>query len=203
MMPALLIAIEPPQEIKENIIKLRKYFTKKIGKNIYGAHEPHITLFVNSFSSFSDVENRIIKVIRKQSPFSIKIKGLHTFLSDPQISDSHTIVYAVERTPKLAKLQKNIVTTLNPIRTNDQTKWMLEQNPKLSENKNIKKYGYPFGPEDWIFHASIGAVPKNKYERIWGKIQKYDLSKAWQVKAINLYIHIGDEGFVFFRKYKF
>ena len=37
--------------------------------------------------------------------------------------------------------------------------------------ENLQKYGYFFGPENWTFHASIGAVPKEffgKAEKILG-----------------------------------
>lgn len=199
----LLIAINPPKEIAENIIKIRSLIAKKTGKNLYGSHDPHITLSVNSFPNFSDVERIVISVVKKYKPFSAKIEGLHTFAFDP-IFKSHTIVYKVEKTPTLAKIQKEIVTKVNPLRSDDQVKWLLKQNPNPpKENmKNIRKYGYPFGPKDWIFHASIGSVSKEHYEEIWKKIQQYDLSKTWRVDNISIFVHLGDDGFKLFKKYK-
>lgn len=199
----LLIAINPPKEISENIIKLRKFIVKKTGKNLYGSHEPHITLFVNSFPNFSDVEKQLISIIKKYKPFSAKIDGLHTFTFDP-ITKSHTIVYKVEKTPTLSNIQKEIVKRLNSLRTDDQMKWLLKQNPNPSKKnmENISKYGYPCGLKEWIFHASIVSIPQEMYEEIWRRIQKYDMKKSWLVNNISIFVHLGDDGFRLFKKYK-
>jgi len=69
--------------------------------------------------------------------------------------------------------------------------------------KNIRKYGYPFGPNEWIFHISIGSVPRNKYEEIWRKAQKFNLTKTWKVNGVGAYVDFGEDGFRLFRKYKF
>ena len=199
----LLIAIHLPKEIADNIIKIRKYISKITGKNTYGSHDPHITLFANSFANFSEIEKRVLSIVYKYKPFSAKIEGLHTFPFD-QIFKTNTIVYKVERTPTLAKIQEEIVNKLNPIRTQDQVNWLLKQNPNPpKENmKNIRKYGYPFGPKDWIFHVSVGSVSNKDYQKIWSKIQKYDISKTWRVDNISIFVHLGDDGFKLFKKYK-
>ena len=197
----LLVAINPPKEIAKNIVKIRKFIVKKTGENLYGSHEPHITLSVNSFSNFSDVEKKVLSVIKKHKPFSAKIEGLHTFPFDP-IFKTNTIVYKVKRIATLSKIQKEIVTKINPLRTDDQAKWLLKHNPLKENIKNIRKYGYPFGPKDWIFHASIGSVSKRYYEEIWKEIQKYNVSKTWLVDNISIFVHLGKDGFKLFKKYK-
>jgi len=203
MTVGLLIAIRTPKEIDKNIIDLRKYIVKKVGKNILGSHEPHITLLVNSFPNFSDVEKKIISITKKHGPFNARIEGLHTFTFDP-ITNAYTIVYKVEKTPALTSIQKDVFDRLSPLRNEDQSKWLLQQNPNPPKEtmKNIRKYGYPFGPKEWVFHAGIGSVPEKKYEEIWKNIHKYDVSKSWRVNDISVFIHMGDDGFRFFRKYK-
>lgn len=199
----LLIAIKPPKKIAENIIDIREYIIKKTGKNLYGSHEPHITLLVNSFPNFSDVEKNLVSVLKKYKPFKAKIEGLHTFSFDP-ILKNHTIVYKVKKTPELSNLQKDIFKKVNKLRTEEQVKWLIKQNNKIpKENmKNIQKYGYLFGPEDWIFHASVGTVSKKHYDKIWKKIQEYNITKTWNVNNISIFVHLGDDGFKFFKKYK-
>jgi len=196
----LLIAINPPKEIADNIVKIRKFVTQK---STYGSHDPHITLSVNSFPNFSDVEKQVVSVVKKYKPFSAKIEGLHTFQFDP-IFKTYTIAYKVERTPTLTSIQQALVGKVNPLRTDDQAKWLLKQNPNPPKAmmKNIRKYGWPFGPKDWVFHASIGSVSNRHYKEIWKKIQKYDLSKTWRVDAISIFVHLGDDGFKLFKKYK-
>lgn len=197
----LLIAINPPKEIAENIIKIRKLIVKKIDNKLHS--DPHITLSVNSFPNFSSVEKIVLSITKKYKPFSAKIEGLHTFTFDP-ILKSHTLVYKVEKTPTLAKIQKEIVTKVNPFRTDDQAKWLLKQNPNPpKENmKSIRKYGYPFNPNNWIFHTSIGSVSKEYHEEIWKKIQKYNVSKTWLVDNISIFVYLGDDKFKLFKKYK-
>ena len=198
----LLIAINPPKEVSKNIFK-RKLIFKKTGKILYGLNDPHITLFVNSFPNFSDVEKKVKSVVKKYKSFYAKIEGLYTFPFDP-IHQANTIVYKIERTPTLAKLQKDIVMKLNPIRTNDQAKWLLKYNPNQSKNSldNIKKYGYPIGLKDWIFHATIDSVKDKHYKIIWKQIQRYNLNKTWHVKNISIFIKLGDDGYKLFKKYK-
>ena len=199
----LLIAVNPPKEIAENIVKIRKLIAKRTGKNTYGSHDPHITLAVNSFPNFSDVERKVLSVIKKYKPFSAKIEGLHTFSFDP-ILNANTIAYKVERTPELSNLQKEIMNKINPLRTEDQAKQLLKQNPNPSKEnmKNIRKFGYLFGHKDWIFHASVGSVSNKHYKEIWETIQKYNLCKTWRVNNIFIFIHLGDDGFRLFKKYK-
>ncbi len=199
----LLIAINPPREVAENIIKIRKFIFKKTRKNLYGSHDPHITLSVNTFQNFSEVEKKILSVLKKYKPFSAKIENLHTFPFDPFLK-TNTIVYKVEKSSTLANLQKDIVSKVNDLRTDDQVKWLLELNPNQSKEsiKNIRKYGYPFGPKDWIFHASAGSVSNRHYKEIWKKIKKYNLRKTWTINTISIFIHLGDDGWKLFKKYK-
>lgn len=170
---------------------------------MYGSSDPHLSLLVNSFSNFSDVEKEVLSIVKKHKPFFAKIEGLHTFPYDP-IFKANTIVYKVEKTRALANIQKELVTKINGLRTNDQVKWLLEQNPNQSKEniKNIRKYGYPYSPKDWVFHASVGSVSKEHYEEIWKEIQKYDLSKIWRVNNISIFILLGDDGHKLFKKYK-
>ncbi len=199
----LLIAINPPREIAKNIVKIRKYISKKTGKNEYGSHDPHITLLTNSFPNFSDVEKQVLLIVKKYKPFYAKIEGLHTFPFDP-ILKAKIIVYKIEKNPTLTNIQKDIITKVNSLRTEDVVKEVLKQNPNLPKEtmKNIRKYGYPIGPKDWTFHASVGSVSNKHYEEIWKKIQKYNLSKTWRVDNISIFVNLGDDGFKLFKKYK-
>jgi hypothetical protein len=195
---SLLIGINPPKSIKEKIDKIRKYDPN----NNYGKHEPHVTLYVNSFKGFSEIDKKLAKVLKKHKPFVIEISKLDYFDFDP-ILKSYTIIYKVEKNKNLSSLQNDIVDVLKNSRTTDQAKWLLKKNKNYPKKQlsNIKRYGYPFGPKDWLFHIGIGSYTKNKFNIIWKKAKKFDTKIKWKVNSISIYIHLGDDGFRLYKKY--
>ena len=173
------IGLIPPKIIEENIEKIR-FILRNV--NIYGNHEPHITLYPNSFNNPNDIEKIIKKVIKHYKPFEVEIIGLKQ-LKDP-ISNTKIIVYEIKKTKILSQLQRELFEELNKIRTKDQEKWLLKNITKPSKRiiENIKRFGYPFSPDDWIFHVSIASV-----------IGKFDLSllKDYEVKTRFIVNEIG------------
>lgn len=67
--------------------------------------------------------------------------------------------------------------------------------------ENVKKYGYPFGPNDWTFHSTVDSFSEKEYKNFWPKIKKYDLEKRWKVKHIAIYINLGKDGFKLYKRY--
>ncbi len=153
----LLVAIEPSLEIRRNIKKLRNWIQEETRKSIPGLHEPHVTLFVNSFENFSRVEKVINDIAQNYKPFTVNTKGIEVFENDPLAQGNPTFVYRVEDSRDIKTLQRKVVDRLNPLRTGDQANWCLKQNTHPSKKmlNNIARYGYPFGPEDWKFHTTI------------------------------------------------
>lgn len=201
----LLIALEVPKEIKESITNLRRYIIDKDKTNNYGNHEAHITLFVNTFRNFSEVEKEVKKIAKATKPFSAITKGAYAFPYDPLNSKGRTIVYRIEDNKELRKLQKNIYDETNHLRTHHQVEWINKVNPNLSKEQknNVKKYGFPFAPEDYIHHASIGTVTEKNYNKIWKHIEQNNIKKRWKVNHLTIYISLGDDGFKVYKRYKF
>ena len=164
---SLLVGIEPPKEVFANTLKIQRFAATRLKDTIY-APKPHITVFVNSFSSFGEVENKIIGFIRKTKPFALKIEGLYTFQNDPLFKGADTIVYKLEKSAPLTKFQKEIAGALVPLRTDDQEKAILGMGSKFSpeQTENIKKHGLPYNSEKWIFHSSVVSVPRDKHKEI-------------------------------------
>ena len=198
----LLVAIDVPREVSANILRLRKFIVTRVGKDIYGSAAPNVTLFVNSFSNFNEVDKQLVQTTKKFKPFPLKVDGVHVFKDDP-ILKAHTVVYKLEKSAQLSKLHKEVVESLARLRTDDQAKWIFEQNPKMPQanKENLKRYGYPFGPEDSVLHASIGSYPAEKHTEIWKKAQQFDLTKKWAVASIAVYM-VTDSGVKVLRTYK-
>jgi 2'-5' RNA ligase len=202
-MVSLLIGLELPKSIKESIEKLRKYIVKKDDKNSYGNHDAHITLFVNTFRSFSEVDKEIQKIAKKTKPFEISTEGAYTFPYDP-FNIGKTVVYKIEDNESLRNVQQLIYDNTNPFRTPEQVEWIRRKNPNLSEDlqKNVDKYGFPFAPENYVHHATIGVISDKNYDPIWKYIQKNDLKKKWKVNYLTTYINLGNDGFQPYKRYK-
>jgi len=200
-MVLLLIGINPKKEISNNIKKIRKYVFKKYNLNVYN-NNPHITLFVNSFKNISNLNEILLKLLKKYNEFNIKIDGLGKF-DFGALTKSSTILYKIKNNNSLKKIQKDIMINLNKIRTKKQENIMLKQNIKYSNKhiKNIKKYGYPFDYNDWIFHLSIVHVKKNLSKKILDEIKIYNIKKTFKVNYISIYKYERKK-LRFYKKYK-
>ena len=199
----LMVSIDPPEEVEAKLQKLRKFIITRAGHfPYYEKHPGHVTLINNTFSSVYEVDKRLVAIAKSVQPFPIKIEGVHAFQEDP-ILKLTTLVYKLDKPKALQDLQKKLFDFIAPLRTDNQGKWLLENNPKMpvSMKENVKKHGYPFGPEDWIFHASIGSYPADKHKEIWKKAQELDSNKKWAVKSICLYL-VMDNGFRKIRGYR-
>jgi hypothetical protein len=188
----LLIAINPPNEVAQNIREARKEIEKIVGRAIYGDHEPHITLFVNSFSSVEEVSKEIEVVANLRPQFGVSIAGIEV-LEDP-INMSQTAVYRVTSSEVLKELQKTVVESLNPLRTKQQENNLVRTTP-VEKIETLRKYGYPYGPEDWIFHASIASFPIELGESVKDILKRYDKSINFFARGIELLEYEKDAGF--------
>ncbi|MBU3940982.1 MAG: 2'-5' RNA ligase family protein [Nanoarchaeota archaeon] len=202
-MVTLLIAISPPKKISENIISLRKYLVQKTGLNPFKDTKAHITLLVNTFPNFKDVDKELKNLVKSYKPFMAEIEKIDGFGYDP-IWKATTVIYKVKGNKEISDLQKEIFEKIAPLRDDEQVKWLLQQNNKFSKEamKNIKKYGYPYGPKGWSFHTSIAVVPKEDYKKLQEYIKKFDLNIKWKVDHIHVLKYYGDKGFKYYKKYK-
>lgn len=199
----LLVAIEPPREVSENIRILRKRIVDTTGNNSYGSHDPHITLLVSTFTDLSTVEREVEMLAEHHESFKARVQGIHTVFDDP-VFKGNTLVYKLEKPSQLENLQNELIERLNPLRTDDHLRLILQRNPELSERsaENIRKYGHPYDKDAWFFHATIGTVPNEQYEKVWKIAQRYDLTTTWIVKSIGIYTYRIGDGFRLFKTYE-
>lgn len=188
MSVSILIGISPTEKLNKNIIKVRQEIAKLTKENVYQESEPHITLLVNTFTSFSEIESDFKKILKKHKPFTIKCEGVFSFGYSP-ITKLYTLVYKIKKSFRLTLLQKELFLSLNQKRTDEQKEWLLQknQNPPKKYIANLKKYGYVFGPDNWEFHATIGSVSKDYFNKMKKLAKNFDFKESWTVNEISIY----------------
>lgn len=200
---SILIGIAPPKRMSENIIKLKSEISKLTRKDPFRDSEPHITLLVNTFPSFKEIESKLKQLLQKYQPFTICSDGINSFGYDPS-TKLYTLVYKIKDSLELYRFRKELFSALSQKRTDSQEKWLLGKNSKPSEKQleNLKKYGYFFGPEDSIFHSTIGSVPKKNFDELEKLARKLEVKESWEVREINIYIkRKEDNHHKFYRSY--
>jgi hypothetical protein len=199
----LLIGIELPSRLDKEIDRLRAILrtVARCEYREYGMGEPCIPLFVNTFSGLASVDERLNSLTQRFSPFTIQIEGID-LLSLNQ-SPRHSIVaLKVRRTSTLSDIQAAIVEQMNPIRTGAQARWMMRTGLTRKQRDNLKIYGHPAGPEDWVFHVPIAHIEKHDEPAIRRHLRQQNFRAASRVSAVSVFVHLGGDGFNALKKYK-
>lgn len=199
----ILVGLIPPAQISENIKLLRSYFTRVTGKNLYGNNEPHVTIWLNSYSlTYEEVRDLIFEVLARMNKFTVKFDGIEVY-DDGKVVKTKTIVYKIKKNRTLSKIQRGLVDSLNKFRTRDQENFCRKANPYLTSiSENVEKYGYWFGPDDWKFHASIGTVSYFDYDKVSEEVNKFNLALNQEFKEIGMFVYYHDKGWVLSERIK-
>ncbi len=197
----LLVGIEPNKRITNNINKIRKLVNTKLYSDPFSKSDPHITLFINSFSNYKEVEKITFDIVKRFKKFNIKIEGIHIFKKNNVLSSNYILVYKISNNKNLIKLQKLLIKDLIQLKNNDYDNWLISQieniTPKL--RNNIIKTGTPIDLDKYIFHTTICSVPKNEFDRTYDIIKEFDISMSFKIRFITIYIDKNKKGF---KKYK-
>jgi len=194
----ILVGFEPPKEVKDNILKLRRYITEVTGQNLYGDQDPHITVYNHTFPNIPDVEEVMKEIAQHYAPFTARITGMQTFPGEPVVLN-----YGVEKTETLSSMQADFIKYLNALRTEDTLRIFQETQTDVPDEMvdNLKRYGLIYPPEQWKFHASVGCVPQEQLQAVWKEAQKYDLHTEWTMDNITLYRDPGNGDFKLYSHY--
>jgi 2'-5' RNA ligase len=190
----VLIAFIPQKKVVQNLIKVRKIAGIKVKKSS-GLKTPHITIIDNSFSDIRKVDKELKEISRSFKPFTIKFKGIDTFVVKGAIgiekyNQTNSLIYMVKNNPSINKFRRELIIKLNPLKTKERLKQWIGENPKLSKRSlaNIEKYGTPFGLKEWKFHTTMGLIPKEKQKEILKKIKKLNFQGSWKIDHFGLFI---------------
>ncbi len=188
----VLVGIEPPAALTEIIDSLRDAADRITPVNYYRQAEPHITFFVNTFPSVESVEEIVCSIAGKTASFDAAVAGVHVFGYDAATC-LHTLVYHIEDSPGLRRVQQEVVRQLNPIRTPEQAQKHLGRHDISEEQrKNLEKYGVLYSPETWTFHATIGSFPEEHFAEIRKLAAQHDFRASWRVDAVCVYTKVNN-----------
>lgn len=198
-----LVSIEPPIIVAERIKRARSIIAQQSIDLYRGPKNPHITLFINSYdpTRLPELEDQLRRAVQNHKRTIATVQGIRIF-EDP-ISRSSTFVYEMEGTETLRNLQRKVVDSLNPLRTTAQEEWLRRQNPSYTKEQqtSLKEYGYPFGPENWRFHTTIGSVPTQDEAKIKEAIKELDKKESWNVDKVDLHEDQGMGNYKLVRSY--
>ncbi|MBI4016760.1 MAG: 2'-5' RNA ligase family protein [Candidatus Aenigmarchaeota archaeon] len=181
----VLVGLAPPPALTDIINSVRNAADKITPINYYRQAEPHITLFVNTFPSVERVEDIVSDIAKRTPAFDACVAGLHSFGYDAA-TRLHTLVYRLEDSPELRKMQQEVVKQLNAIRTPEQAlKHMHRQDITDEQRKNLEAYGLLYSAETWTFHATIGSFPEEYIDEV-SKLA-VEFSQSWKVTDICVY----------------
>lgn len=187
MSHTILVGIKLPKKVKEKIMSLRSYIKSKaiIGK--YPEHDPHITLCLNSFDDIKKIKDKIKKIANSTKPFSLTLKGINYFPTDPVIEESILILKVENDSSILRKLQKKLIKSIHNLRNNEYTNWLLSQKKEIDKKTkaNIIKTGTPIHLNKYTFHTTICSVPKKELNRIIRSLEKIEVS--FRVKELSIF----------------
>ncbi len=203
----LLIAFIPQKRVVKNLDKVRKLAKIKIEANS-GLKTPHITLIDNSYSSVEEVDKILKGISKSTNPFIAKLEGLATFsvnqkLKIKKYEQNNSLIYMIEKNNSMKDFREKLLAKLSRLNTEERFKQWIKENPKISQEglTNVKKYGTPFGLEEWRFHITIGLIPKEKQNEILKKINKLNLQNSWKIDCIGLFVR--KKSWVLYKKYSF
>lgn len=187
---SVLISVNLPPETVGRVQSVRKGLGKITGNNLYnGPQNPHITMHINSFYDVNEINQKVGEVVKNYGALDARVEGIHTYSNDVT-NGGNTIVYRVEKNKALSDLQKAIVEEVAPHRSPGQERYLRNQgNGYTSEQENnMKKFGYPYGPDNWDFHCSAASVSNEDFPKVQNCLKKYNKPETWRVNSVGVYV---------------
>jgi hypothetical protein len=189
-MQALLIGINPPEKLKEEICKHKSEVKKLCGYQDEIDVTPHLTFVVNNFSDLNSMDGVLQGLVHDFSPFIVEVDGMGYF---PQMK-KRALYANVVNTPILEELQRRIVIDMAKIRHGCLLQeYMRNHNPDFKytgkEAENVNKYGYPHVGEIWQPHITVSILDEPCFERIERKLLSEKIKDKFELGYITCFTY--------------
>ncbi len=191
-MPAFMIGINPPEEVRSEIYRLKKRIIERVGYQQQVNEPPHCTLVGNNFSTLADVDNALKNLASEFSPFDVEVNGIACF--PPEQSGTYTTYATIRKTKELEDLQRRVVNGTSQFKQGCLLQEYLKRivpdyKYKPEELDNIKKYGYLYVGENWIPHITIAILSPETFGKIGDKLTKTEIQYTFPLSEITLFTY--------------
>ncbi|MBI5228545.1 2'-5' RNA ligase family protein [Candidatus Micrarchaeota archaeon] len=186
----LVFALIPEQRIYDHFMRLKKRIRNLVGPQTYLDDEPHLTLYIADFKSFSDIETIVKKFAASLKKKSFRVREWSVFSND-SVTGKETIVCMLEKESleSIRRAQVNLVNSLRAYRTKTIPKRYLEKINSFPEAlaKNVREYGYPFVGDILIPHFSLASIDPSKFHNAWELVKNESLDSPFHFDRFSIY----------------
>jgi len=196
----ILVGFKLPKYVEKWIINIRRTIESKYGASKYEFHQPHITLYLNSFNELEIIKKELIKIANLTPPFNIELEGIDSFNSDPILNETILILRVKKGTKNMKIIQKKIIKLIHHMRSEHYTEWFLSHNkinPKYKEN--LIKTGLPISLDDYIFHTTICSIPKKFLNAVKKDVDSVKFT--FKINELSIF-QIKDNRFIYLESFK-
>jgi hypothetical protein len=172
-MPVFKVGIEPVSYVKDGILQIRSYISKKTGIDYQGEPCPHITLLINNYFHFNDLDG-LPNVAGGTRSLYIETDGIRYF-HHPE-ADKVIVRASVIKTPVLQQLQEDVADACK-VRDGNLMKDVMEELPGFEydgqEAENNRKFGFPYVGDNWKPSIGIAVVDPDRikeFQGVWDDI---------------------------------
>jgi len=154
-----LILWEPSGILRAFIEKWKNKIYKVDPNAEYLNHLVHSTLYVfNSFEKEEYLIKELNVCVGNMKSFLIDIKNWKIFYNDV-LTNSNTLTLEIKKNKHLFNVQKEVVNTLNKLRSNK-----IQYDNVIWKNEYLESYnrfGFPFVGVHWIPHITVASISDN------------------------------------------
>ena len=188
--PAYLIGIDPPEDLKKEIYRLKNRVLEVCGEQQQVNEPPHCTFVVNNFSGEKEIDETLRKLVQGISPFYVDVNGITYF--PPEQSGFYMVHASIRKTGELEKLQKRIVTDTSGFRQGSLLQEYLKTNVPAykcmpEELANLERYGFPYVGKNWKPHISIAILDTEAFDKVGEELTKTELNYRFFLREIVLF----------------
>jgi hypothetical protein len=177
------VALVPEKRIYDKIKSAKEKIRKLIGPQLFLSDPPHLTLCTGKTKDIQAVAAALSSLEIKK--IDSAMLGWHLFQED-KVTKKSTICFDVEKTKKIAMLQKIVLETLFPLREGILKRYVGVSFPKAEKN-NLKKFGFPFVGKSWISHISLCSTDEKNITLIKKAIDVTKFKKELRFDKIVIY----------------
>lgn len=194
-MQSLLIGIDPPENVKKEIYRLKSRVVKFCGSQQQVNEPPHCTFVVNNFTDKDSVDRILERIAKDFHPFDIATDKIAYFPPEDS-SGLYMVHFPIQKTKELERLQEKVVIETSKYSCGCLLKEYLQRNVPgykytQEELTNIEKYGYLYVGRNLKPHISMAILDPKCFGKIGKEIMSCGLTFQFPFTEVTLFTYDG------------